>query len=146
MYDQQFALEKDGTDLLFFDRWTLTPVELGTLTVQVGAPDAAVVTAAGVEVPHAGAEGDTVELRAFPGSYPATLDGAGAYEADDVVGIATGASSTGSPATLVATLTDSGQARHVPPSTRGSPRASPVPTSSPPAAASRSSTSRPATR
>ncbi|MBD8583472.1 hypothetical protein IFT90_02740 [Frigoribacterium sp. CFBP 8766] len=110
VYDQQFALEKDGTDLLFFDRWTLTPVELGTLTVQVGAPDAAVVTAAGVEVPHAGAEGDTVELRAFPGSYPATLDGAGAYEADDVVGIATGASSTGSPATLVATLTDSGQA------------------------------------
>jgi hypothetical protein len=110
VYDQQFALEKDGTDLLFFDRWTLTPVELGTLTVQVGAPDAAVVTAAGVEVPHAGAEGDTVELRAFPGSYPATLDGAGAYAADDVVGIATGASSTGSPATLVATLTDSGQA------------------------------------
>lgn len=110
VYDQQFTLEKDGTDLLFFDRWTLTPVELGTLTVQVGAPDAAVVTAAGVEVPHAGAEGDTVELRAFPGSYPATLDGAGAYEADDVVGIATGASSTGSPATLVASLTDSGQA------------------------------------
>lgn len=110
VYDQQFALEKEGTDLLFFDRWALTPVELGTLTVQVGAPDAAVVTAAGVEVPHAGAEGDTVELRAFPGSYPATLDGAGAYEADDVVGIATGASSTGSPATLVATLTDTGQA------------------------------------
>jgi hypothetical protein len=110
VYDQQFALEKEGTDLLFFDRWALTPVELGTLTVQVGAPDAAVVTAAGVEVPHAGAEGDTVELRAFPGSYPATLDGAGAYAADDVVGIATGASSTGSPATLVATLTDTGQA------------------------------------
>ena len=110
VYDQQFTLEKSGTDLLFFDRWTLTPVELGTLTVQVGAPDAAVVTAAGVEVPHAGVEGDTVELRAFPGSYPATLDGAGAYAADDVVGIATGASSTGSPATLVATLTDTGEA------------------------------------
>jgi hypothetical protein len=110
VYDQQFTLEKEGTDLLFFDRWALTPVELGTLTVQVGAPDAAVVTAAGVEVPHAGAEGDTVDLRAFPGSYPATLDGAGAYEADDVVGIATGASSTGSPATLVASLTETGQA------------------------------------
>ncbi|TWX38796.1 hypothetical protein ES689_09325 [Frigoribacterium sp. ACAM 257] len=110
VYDQQFTLEKDGTDLLLFDRWVLAPVELGTLTVQVGAPDAAVVTAAGVEVPHAGAEGDTVELRAFPGSYPATLDGAGAYAADDVVGIATGASSTGSPATLVATLTDTGEA------------------------------------
>ena len=109
-YDQQFTLEKDGTDLLFFDRWALQPVELGTLTVQVGAPDAAVVTAAGVEVPHAGAEDDTVTLRAFPGSYPATLDGAGAYAADDVVGIATGASSTGTPATLVAALTESGQA------------------------------------
>jgi hypothetical protein len=97
VYDQEFTLEKDGTDLLFLDRWALQPVELGTLTVQVGAPDAAVVTAAGVEVPH-------------PGSYPATLDGAGAYEADDVVGVVTGASSTGSPATLVAELTETGQA------------------------------------
>jgi hypothetical protein len=110
VYDQEFTLEKDGTDLLFLDRWALQPVELGTLTVQVGAPDAAVVTVAGVEVPHAGAEGDTVTLRAFPGSWPATLDGAGAYEADDVAGVVTGASSTGSPATLVAELTETGQA------------------------------------
>lgn len=109
-YDQQFTLEKDGTDFLFFDRWQLRPVELGTLTVQVGAPDGAVVTAAGVEVPHAGAEGGTVALRAFPGSYPATLDGGDAYAADDVVGVATGASSTGSPATLVAQLTETGEA------------------------------------
>jgi hypothetical protein len=108
-WQQSFTLESDGRDLFFFPRWELQPVALGSVTVQVGAPSSATVSVAGVELPAADSE--TVELRALPGSYDVELGGGGElWGAPATEGTASGAGSRGTPAVLVAELTEQGEA------------------------------------
>lgn len=108
-WQQTFTLEKDGRDLLVFDRWALQPVDLGTVTVQVGAPASATVAVGDVEVPRG--DGGTVEVRALPGTYDVALGGGGdAWGAPATSGTASGPDSLGVPAVLEATLTEAGQA------------------------------------
>jgi len=108
-WQQSFALVSDGRDLLVFPRWELQPVELGTLTVQVGAPSSATVSVAGAELPRG--DSATVELRALPGSYDVELGGGGElWGAPAATGTASGAGRRGTPAVLVAELTEAGEA------------------------------------
>jgi len=106
-FTQSFALVKDGKDMLFFDRWKLKPIALGTARVELEAPSDAAVTVGKTTVKH---DSDTINLRALPGTYPVAMTSSGGlYDAKgssaEVIGFAASASR---PAQLTATLTAAG--------------------------------------
>ena len=104
---QQFTLVRDGRDLLFFDRWALQPVDLGTVAVQVAGPASAEVAVDGTPVTR-GSDG-SVELKAYPGSYevaPATENDS--YTATSATAVVEGVETAAPPTLVTTTLTPSG--------------------------------------
>ncbi len=65
---EEFTLQKDGKDAIFFDKWALEEVPLGTITVGITGPSAVAPAIDGIAIPE-GAE----SLRALPGTYDVAL-------------------------------------------------------------------------
>ena len=65
---EEFTLQKDGKDAIFFDKWALEEVPLGTITVGMTGPSAVAPAVGGIAIPE-GAE----SLRALPGTYEVGL-------------------------------------------------------------------------
>ena len=65
---EEFTLQKDGKDAIFFDKWALEEVPLGTITVGMTGPSAVAPAVDGIAIPE-GAE----SLRALPGTYEVAL-------------------------------------------------------------------------
>ena len=65
---EEFTLQKDGKDAIFFDKWALEEVPLGTITVGMTGPSAVAPAVDGIAIPE-GAE----SLRALPGTYDVGL-------------------------------------------------------------------------
>ena len=104
---QDFTLVRDGRDLLFFDRWALQPVDLGTVSVQVAGPASAEIAVDGTPVTR-GADG-SVSLKAFPGSYEVALAAENeSYSATAATAVVEGAVVTAQPTLLTTTLTPAG--------------------------------------
>ena len=104
---QDFTLVRDGRDLLFFDRWALQPVDLGTVSVQVAGPASAEIAVDGTPVTR-GSDG-SVSLKAFPGSYEVALAAENeSYSATAATAVVEGAVVTAQPTLLTTTLTPAG--------------------------------------
>ena len=104
---QDFTLVRDGRDLLFFDRWALQPVALGTVSVQVAGPASAEIAVDGTPVTR-GSDG-SVSLKAFPGSYEVALAAENeSYSATAATAVVEGAVVTAQPTLLTTTLTPAG--------------------------------------
>jgi hypothetical protein len=104
---ETFELKRTGTDV-FFPVWKLEPVSLGKVVVDVGAPPSAQVQVGGITAKRGDA--GAVSLRAFPGSYSATLAESDLFTADKSTATVVGfADQTSKPAVLDAALTDSGE-------------------------------------
>lgn len=108
-HTQEFRLVRDGRDLLFFDRWVLRPVDLGTVSVQVAGPASAEIAVDGAPVTR-GADG-SLSLKAFPGSYEVALAAENdSYTATPTTAVVEGIDGSNAPTLLTATLTPSGTA------------------------------------
>ena len=106
-HPQPLTLVRDGRDLLFFDRWALQPVELGTLDARVAGPVSAEVAVDGTPVDR-GADG-SLSLKAFPGSYEVSLaDEVEQYTATPASGVVEGPDGASAPTELTTTLTEAG--------------------------------------
>jgi hypothetical protein len=104
---QDFTLVRDGRDLLFFDRWALQPVDLGTVSVQVAGPASAEIAVDGTPVTR-GSDG-SVSLKAFPGSYEVALATENeSYSATAATAVVEGADVAAQPTLLTTTLTPAG--------------------------------------
>lgn len=104
---QDFTLVRDGRDLLFFDRWALQPVDLGTVSVQVAGPASAEIAVDDTPVTR-GSDG-SVSLKAFPGSYEVALAGENeSYSATAATAVVEGADVAAQPTLLTTTLTPAG--------------------------------------
>jgi hypothetical protein len=107
---QVLTLKKTGTDLLFFTRWTLEPVELPTVKIAVDGP-AQGVQVNGSDVPL-GSSGDA-ELQALPGRYEVTLPSTASFTGGDQAATITQLESSGTtPGDAVSigvSFTDAGQ-------------------------------------
>lgn len=73
-FEQDFTLTKTGKDLVLFDVWKLDAPELGEVTFSMNGPTSAPVAVSGTKVPQ-DSLGDTVTLRALPGTYSVGLAG-----------------------------------------------------------------------
>lgn len=107
---QVLTLKKTGTDLLFFTRWTLDPVELPTVKVAVDGP-AQGVQVNGTDV-SLGSSGNA-ELQALPGRYEVTLPSTASFTGGDQAATITQLESSGTkPGDAVSigvSFTDAGQ-------------------------------------
>ncbi len=109
-HSQTLELTRTGTDMLFFPHWTLRPIRLPSVRLDLRAPHDAVVTVGGVTVDA----GDALTpLEALPGDYPVSLRGTAQFSAAQETARITGISSSGQPAPatveLTAALTDAGK-------------------------------------
>jgi hypothetical protein len=113
-YREDFTLEKAGKELLFFDRWKLEPVELGSVTVSVDGPDEA-LTVDGRPLDPGDAQGAPLTLDAFPGDYEVAIAGSNDYFSAEpatasVVGMSPVNAGSAATAAIETTLTDKGTA------------------------------------
>ncbi|MDQ4491710.1 hypothetical protein RBS60_16025 [Sinomonas sp. ASV486] len=71
-HESQFAVDRTGTDWLFFPRWSISPTSLPALTATVVNSTRATMNGMSVNMP----EGRNAFPVFFPGSYVGSLDGA----------------------------------------------------------------------
>ena len=103
---EEFTLQKDGKDAIFFDKWALEEVPLGTITVGMTGPSAVAPAVGGIAIPE-GAE----SLRALPGTYEVGLaedDEFYSVEAQQVTVEGFTGSAAAPSADLTVALTDAG--------------------------------------